>query len=140
VPSPDVIGFADAQQRLRNELGVDAVFFIPGTPTWPAGTPLDPETNKPYDPFLDPDVPGADQLVTVRCSFVHHPLVSADPAATPLGAADSGNAALIVPPDRYPDVKQATRVTVGDEVWDVQIFRYDLALTVPRWIAYLEHA
>jgi hypothetical protein len=137
---PDIAGFRDAQQRLRQEFGVDAVFFVPGDSSWPADTPLDPETGKPYDPFLEPEVPGVAQQITVHCSFVHRPLVDVDPDATPLGAADQGSAALIVPLDRYQEVKRATRVTVGEDVWDVQMFRYDVALTVPRWIAYLERA
>jgi hypothetical protein len=37
-------------------------------------------------------------------------------------------------------VAAAVRVRVGEETWDVQQFRYDLALTVPRWLAYLEHS
>jgi hypothetical protein len=140
MPEPDIAGFEDAQERLRTEFGVDAVFFIPGDPAWAPGTPVDPETGKPYDPFLEPDVPGVDQQITVRCSFVHRALAENDPAATPLGAADLGAAALIVPLARYQEIKKATRVTIGEVVWDVQMFRYDLALTIPRWIAYLERA
>jgi hypothetical protein len=139
-PTPDVAGFASAQVALRAALGVDAVFLIPGEATWPAGTPLDPETGKPYDPFLEPESATATQEITVRCSFVHSPLTSADPEATPIGAADRGSAALVVPLADYPTVRAATRVRVGAETWDIQQFRYDLALTVPRWIAYLEHA
>lgn len=139
-PDPDVQGFAAAQDRLRAALGVDCVFVIPGAPTWPPGTPLDPETGVPYDPFLDPVAPVVDTEVTVRCSFVHKPLANIDPAATPIGAGDVGDAALIVPLASYPGVRDATTVRVGEETWDIQQFRYDVSLTLPRWIAYLERA
>lgn len=137
---PDLPGLAEAQDRLRDRLGVDAVFQIPAVKSWPAGTPLDPETQRPFDPFLEPENPTADAEVTVRCSFVHRPLTNADPAATAIGAGDRGDAALIVPLADYPAVRAATRVRVGEDVWDIQQFRYDVALTIPRWIAYLERA
>lgn len=137
---PNLEGFADAQAALREALGVDAVFLIASEPEWPPGTPLDPETGKPYDPFLEPIDPEVDTEVTVRCSFVHRPLQGIDPAQSPIGAGDLGDAALIIPIDRYDDVRTATRVRVGVELWDVQQFRYDVALGTERWLAYLERA
>jgi hypothetical protein len=137
---PDLSGLRQAQDALRAVLGVDAVFLIAGVLAWPPGTPLDPETSKPYDPFLDPIAPAVDTEVEIRCSFVHHPLQSADPQASPIGAGDLGEAALIIAEADYPLVADATRVRVGVELWDIQQFRYDIALTVPRWLAYLERA
>lgn len=140
MPAPDVAGFRAAQAKLRTVLGVDAVFEIAGTPTWPAGTPLDPETNRPYDPFLEPESSAADVEITKRVSFVHRPLDAADPAATPIGSIDRGTAAVIVAEEDHVDVAAAGRVRVAGETWDLQAWRHDVALTVPRWIAYLEHA
>lgn len=136
----DAAGLADAQRRLRDKLGVDVTFTTTGAATWPAGTPLDPETSRPYDPFLEPDVPGSETAVTIRCSFVHRPLVGDDPAATPIGPGDRGSAVLIVDIDDYPAVKDARRAQVGVEAWDVQDWRFDTALGVDRWLAYLERA
>jgi hypothetical protein len=137
---PDTAGFADAQDRLRQALGVDAVFLLPGQQTWPPDTPLDPESGRPYDPFVEPDVDTGTVEVTLRCSWVHRPFADLDPAMMPAGFADRGDAALIVPLVRYVEVKTAKRVRVGEDTWDVQAFRYDVSLTVPRWIAYLERA
>jgi hypothetical protein len=120
--SPDVAGFRAAQARLREVLGVDAVFIIASALTWPPDTPLDPETGRPYDPFLEPVTPEVDVQVTVRCSFVQRPLVAADPTLSPIGSIDRGSAALVVAEADQPAVKDAVRVIVG------------------RWIAYLEHA
>jgi hypothetical protein len=137
---PAVEGFRDAQAALREALGVDAAFLIASEPEWPPGTPLDPETGNPYDPFLEPVNPTTDTEVIVRCSFVHRPLQGIDPAASPIGAGDLGDAALIIPLERYDDVRTATRVRVGVELWDIQQFRYDVALGTERWLAYLERA
>lgn len=137
---PDVGGFREAQRRLRAELGVFATFTIPGDPSWPPGTPLDPETGKPHDPFLEPTVPPVDREEIVNCSFVHRPLVALDPAATPIGAADQGLAALIIDEADYERIKDATRVQIGPEIYDVQRFRHDVAIRTERYIAYLEHA
>jgi hypothetical protein len=138
--NPDVAGFRDAQRRLRATLGVDVVFTIPGESSWPPDTPLDPQTGRPHDPFLEPTAPVVDRSELVRCSFVHHPLVGLDPADTPIGSADVGSAALIVDVADYPRVADATRAQVGPEIYDVQAFRHDVALGVERYIAYLEHA
>lgn len=137
---PDLQGFADAQAALQEAFGLDCVFLVAGEQTWPAGTPLDPETGKPYDPFLEPDDPQGDTEITVRCSFVHKPLQGIDPAQSPIGPGDLGDAALLIPLDKYQSIKKATRVRIGEELWDIQQFRYDVALTIPRWIAYLERA
>jgi hypothetical protein len=139
-PVPDVAGYAAAQTRLREQLGIDADFLIKGEPVWPPGTPIDPETGKPYDPFLDPVTPVEETTITVRVSFVHRPLDAADPAASPIGPLDRGNAALIVAEADYPTVHGARRVQVAGEVWDLQSWRHDVAARMPRWIAYLEHA
>jgi hypothetical protein len=79
-----------------------------------AGDALDPETGKPYDPFLDPVVPGADQLVTVRCSFVHRALAERRPGGHAARRRRHGLRGADRAAGRYPSVKQATRVTVGE--------------------------
>lgn len=142
---PTIDGFYDAQMRLRDKLGVDVVFIIVSPPTWPFGTPLDPESGRPYDPFVEPEEGGEDLEVALRCSFVHRPLVPGamgglTSPSTPIGNVDRGFAALLVDVEDYPQVKDARRVRVGEEMWDIELWRYDVALTVPRWIAQLEHS
>src|SRR4051812_43827116 len=96
--------------RLRGTLGTDATFLIPPEATWPTGTPLDPETGRPYDPFLEPENPEEPTEVTVRVSFVHRPIDQTDPAGSPIGAIDRGNAAVILTPAEHELVAHATRV------------------------------
>lgn len=140
VRGPDFAGFKEAQERLRELAGVDATFLIAAAPTWPDGTPLDPETGRPYDPFLEPVDPQADAEIVVRASFVSKPLLSEDPAASPIGAQDRGGATLIVTPEDYAAVKGAYRVRVGSETWELQEWRNDIVGGMERWLAYLEHA
>jgi hypothetical protein len=107
--TPSTSDFADAQRRLRAKLGVDVVFLIASDPEWPPGTPLDPETGKPYDPFLDPLVAQVDTEVTKRCSFVHRPLQGIDPTASPIGPGDLGEATVIIDVDDWLQLRRRRR-------------------------------
>jgi hypothetical protein len=139
--APDLAGFAAAQRQLARDLGVDAVFTIPpGEPVWPPGTALDPDTGRPYDPFLEPESQDEETHVTVRCTYASRPLVSMDPAATPIGSIDAGSAALIMDADLYPPVASARRVVVGQETYSIDLARHDELAGYDRMILYLEHA
>ena len=52
--TPDLQGFRDAQSELRQLFGQDITFQAKAAATWPLGTPIDPETNEPYDPTIEP--------------------------------------------------------------------------------------
>lgn len=141
--TPDLAGFADAQRRLRELFGVDAVFLIPNAATWDAGEPVDPETGRPYDPFATPTTGGDFAQVTVRVSFVSRPLGSTRSAAGEIGASPIGNidesvAALILDVDDYDAVKNATRVVVNDHEWKIEQFRHDELAAMKRWLVFLE--
>lgn len=66
-PRADLAGFADAQQRLRDELGETVVFYADPVVTFPPGTPLDPETGVPFDPTVTATSSAA-ASATARCS------------------------------------------------------------------------
>jgi hypothetical protein len=140
---PDIAGFRAAQQRLRELLGTTVTFLIPEAATWAAGEPIDPETGRPMDPFAEPATGGGLVEVTKRVSFVARPLTSGralggDVAAAPIGNVDMGSAALIVDVADYPDVEDATRVHVGQALYDIENWRFDTLGEAERWIAYLE--
>lgn len=62
----DVAGFVAAQQDLRQQGGNDIIFSVPVTPTWPAGTKINPDTGEPYDAMVVRS--NAEfTTVTVRC-------------------------------------------------------------------------
>lgn len=53
--SPDIAGFKEAQVRLVEALGNEVTFyFAPSAQVYPSGTYIDPETNKPLDPTIQP--------------------------------------------------------------------------------------
>ncbi len=73
-PVPNIAGFKEAQQRLRDQLGVDVTFKIPTAPVWPAGTPLDPQTGRPYDPTVEPQSGGGFTSVVKKVGLVFRPI------------------------------------------------------------------
>lgn len=143
--SPDTVGFAEAQRRLRAKLGVDAVFEIPEAVEWDPDEPIDPETDRPYDPFATPTTGGGTTDITKRCSYVSRPLgTTRDPTgnfpATPIGTVDAFNAALLLDADDYEDVKTAKRVRVIDDTWQIAGWQKDELAGYYRWIIYLQDA
>lgn len=67
---PDLAGFTDAQKRLREAFGERVTFVKPGVKTYPAGTKLDPETNEPMDPLIDP-IDAPETRVVVNCNVAY---------------------------------------------------------------------
>ncbi len=72
--TPDLVGFAAAQQRLREQMGVNATFSIPVAPVWPAGTALDPQTGRPHDPTVEPQSGGGFTTVVKRVALIFRPI------------------------------------------------------------------
>jgi hypothetical protein len=70
-PQADLAGFADAQSRLRNQFAEEVTFMYPEQFAWPAGTPIDPETDEPYDPTVEPITASAASAV-VRCDVAFY--------------------------------------------------------------------
>jgi hypothetical protein len=139
--APDIAGFDQAQRRLRAALGVEATFHVPGVPTWPEGTALDPETGRPVDSFVRP-VSTTAVDVTLKCSFVTRPLsrlLQPEREEAPLGWVGSDSAALIMSPEDHASVATAEYVTVGDQRYLVS-FREDQTSTVRRTVAFLRLA
>lgn len=70
-PQADLAGFAAAQSRLRNEFAEEVTFMYPAQFAYPAGTPIDPETDEPYDPTVEPIAASAASAV-VRCNVAFY--------------------------------------------------------------------
>lgn len=127
--APDGAGFAAAQQRLRDALGIDVTFHIPTAPTYDPGTGVDPETGEAYDPWAPPvsGGPGADSDVTKRVSWAMRGVIGDDEAqaGAPIGNVASDQAVLILAEADYADVQAATHVTALDTRWKIEEFRPD---------------
>lgn len=142
----NLAGFRDAQARLREQFGQTIPFFIPLEATWPAGTPLDPETGQPYDPTITPES-GGDfaQLDIEKVSVVYRPMglsrrgVEDDVRSTAIGRMEEGMAALIIGPETWDDeIENATEAIVNLERYTIRQTDLDLDFGTGRHIIYLE--
>ncbi len=113
---PDLAGFKAAQQRLREQVGVDVTFRIPVPPVWPPGTPLDPQTGRPYDPTVEPQSGGTFGSVVKRVGLVFRPIKVnvEDPVGEEVqgGIRHGESLALSVSTADYPDIEDAAQVNV----------------------------
>lgn len=139
--TPDLAGFADAQERLRQQYGVDATFIFPGDMTYAPDVQLNPRTGKPYDPFATPDTVTAEREEVVRCSVVTKALGGRAEAGrvteTPIGSMSDAGMALMFNLDDYARVDDAPLCEVYGETWKVtQLRRDELG---DRGIAFLAH-
>lgn len=66
----NLAGFADAQERLRQQFGETVVFLQPPVFTYPGGTPIDPDTGRPYDPVIVP-TSSAQASAVVNCDVAY---------------------------------------------------------------------
>jgi hypothetical protein len=119
---PDIDGFFEAQDRLREATGTNVRFLVPVDPVWPEGTQLDPETDLPYDPTIVPESGGDDTEVVIRCSTLTQ-LVNAqmsDATEERAGGVFRGeSAALGFAPADLPLVQAARRFVLGDLTYRV---------------------
>lgn len=68
---PDLAGFREAQVRLVAALGNDCTFYFPASASvWPASTAIDPETNRPLDPMVEPLAMVGPAPVEIRATVV----------------------------------------------------------------------
>lgn len=116
-PSPDLPGFRDATIRMRAEMGTDVAFFAPQAETYPAGTPLDPETGKPFDPVIQATASGFTSAA-VRAGLYTKPVPSSredDAIANAVGWFEAGNIVLDVDINDEDLIADATEVEVRGE-------------------------
>lgn len=97
---PDLIGFQEAQRRLREKLGRVVSFYTPTATVWPTLSPgvFDPETGVPYDPTIKPLASGY-VVASAKVSVVYAPLKTVrrdDEQADALGMRSRLNKDLIL--------------------------------------------
>lgn len=138
---PDLDGFIAAQQRLRTTMGRDAIFRIPVTPSWPAGTPLDPQTGRPYDPTVEPESGGGFTTIVKRVALVFRPIrVNVE---DPLGDDERGgmrsaeSMAMGIAEEDFIDVQGATQVTIQGRDFKITSMERDPGPDA-RYIAFAE--
>jgi hypothetical protein len=130
-------GFQDAQRRLRAETGIDATFHIPGTPTWPTGTKLDPETGRPYDPVIQPEDDSGDETdVPLKVGKAVGSLN--DDNDSPIGIMSDAEGVLMVDVDDVASVASATEVTISNVRYKITQKRPRGLTRVMEWLFFVE--
>lgn len=140
-PTPDILGFRAAQRRLRQEMGSTATFKVPVEPVWPMGTPLDPQTQRPYDPTVEPDSGGDFTLVEKVVGLVFRPIKVnvEDPVGDDVhgGIRHGESIAMSVEVEDYEDVRLATQVNLAGTEYKVTSIITDPG-TDDRYIVFAE--
>lgn len=141
--APDIPGFADAQNRLRQQLGVDAVFLIRVPAVYPAGTQLD-DDGTPFDPTVEPESGGDFATMTKRCSIVQGMLRMAargrdESADRPAGIFQGETIVLGLASTDKVDVEDASEVVAGSITYAITDLALDPAFNIDaRWLVFGE--
>jgi hypothetical protein len=135
---PDLDGFRAAQDRARALFGEAVVMLAPVVVVeWPAGTALDPETNEPYDPTIQP-VSSAQASASVNAVVMQKLPNDAAERATPIGDLSTFSLILDVSPADHDLASAATRAVVRDDVYSVARWLPDGVKGTDRWLAFLK--
>lgn len=143
---PDLAGYREAQIRLVSNLGTTVPFFTPTAEVYAPGTPIDPETDRPFDPTVAPLASGFSSA-GVKCGVAIRPVglsrrgIEDDVAATALGLIEEGTGILIVPRQDYldNDLDTATEVEVHGERYEITQSEEDgLADETHRFLVYIK--
>lgn len=132
---PDISGFAAAQTELRDQFGEDIVFLQETEVTFPPGTPVDPETGKPYDPAIEPTASGQASAV-VKCNVAFR---SANESVEfgALGITEATRIMLICDLDDRDVIEPANEFICREERYAISAQRPDgLGPTLQRWLVY----
>jgi hypothetical protein len=134
VVEADIAGFADAQQRLRERFGEPAVFLQPPQFTYPPGTPIDPETDRAYDPVLVPTASAqASAAVNVTVAYQAR---ARDETAGPIGFSDRAHVMLIADLADRPLCEGAITVLLREDPYTITAMRPDGIGQLQRWLTY----
>lgn len=132
---PDLAGFADAQHRLREGFGEPVIFLHPAVETWPPGTQLDPETDRPYDPMIDP-VTSARASAAVTCDVATRPFTGDDVEFAALGEYEREHQMLACDASYASAASGATDYQVRGGLYSVTSQRYDGIGGVQRFLTF----
>jgi hypothetical protein len=135
---PDLAGFRAAQDRARELFGEAVIMLAPVVVAeWPAGTALDPETNQPFDPTIQP-VSSGQASASVNAVVMQRVPSDVAERATAIGDLSTYSLILDVSPADHALASAATRAVVRDDVYQVARWLPDGVKGTDRWLAFLE--
>lgn len=125
-PEPDLDGFAEAQTRFRGQFGDLVTFYGDPVVTLPPGTPVDPETGRPYDPVVQGSavVPSATATCNVAWQANQH-----ESGQSPAGRMDRTDLMLICEPATSAIVASAREFDVHGQRFKIVASKRD-----SRWL------
>lgn len=136
---PDLAGFADAQERLRGGFGELVTFRSAPSETYPPGTPLDPETGKPYDVTIVPTASGASEWI-VRCDVAFRAInragIGGDSNPTPVGLFEESHVLLIANSAAASAAASAVEFSVRGDTFKITSRKFDGVGAVQRHLTY----
>lgn len=139
VTGPDIAGFLDAQDRLRDKMGQDVDFMVRVASVWPGGTPLD-ENGEPYDPTVKPTSGGDLRPVTKRVGVMFKKASPLRPGADTqwetVGEFSGMDIILNLNGTDYADVRTAVQVWFNGLKFRIVEFKPGGLGGVDRWLVY----
>lgn len=97
---PDLAGFVEAQDKLRQELGEDIVFLGDVTVIYAPGVQVDAQTGRAYDPMVNPVSSGV-ASAAVRCGVTFKAInragIGGESEVAAVGVFDSDHVMLNAP-------------------------------------------
>jgi hypothetical protein len=138
-PTPDLAGFADAQERLRGEFGEEVAFLFPAEVTWPADTAIDPESGEPYDPAVraaSSAVASAAVDCTIAFKAINRAGVSGNETNSPIGVVPSTHIMAICGSAAASAASGAIHMDVRGERFHVTSQKFDGVGGLQRFLSY----
>lgn len=132
-------GFADAQSRLRDKLGMDVTFYGPTEAIYDSSVPLDPETGAPHDPMTAPTASAA-ASATVRCSIVQRPFGGQESQGedSAEGWGSHNDVGLIMSADDGARLGSAVAFGYADHLFTIRTTMFDGIGDLQRWVVHGE--
>lgn len=141
MPEPSIDQFAARQGALVDKLGTVVTFFTPPDPedvAWPSGAVLDPHTETPYDPTIEPVSGSATSAAITVGRAVGGEADEGEGQA--VGIMPDTRGLLIVRPEDYPTVASATTCEIHGEAYKITRRRPRGLPGAEQYLLYVEAA
>jgi hypothetical protein len=138
---PDLAGFAEAQQRLRDRFGRVVTFYRPSDALYSPDVPLDEQTGQPFDPTIRPASGGALASASATANVVYAPLAGTSRDKTvsdQLGRHSKLNKNLILGIEDQSVASGAVRFEVDGEHWKIVDVKLDGVGAIQRVVVFGE--
>lgn len=127
---PDLAGFRDAQERLRDHFGSIVTMLGDVQVSFPPGTRLDPQTGRPYDPTVQP-VASAQVTAVVKANVTYKPMAGDPSKPAAIGWIDTAEVMLSLASAAASAASEANAFLIRGERFQVVANHFDGIADVP---------